>query len=54
MDFFKETDETPRFVEDEADLSFSGELGFFSFWILATGYWNDGGIWVDEEVWKDG
>lgn len=22
-------------------------------WILATGDWNDEGIWIDEEVWND-
>ena len=33
---------------------FEVELGFFSFWILATGFWNDSGLWVDSEVWQDG
>ena len=23
-------------------------------WILATGYWNDDGIWVDSAYWQDG
>jgi hypothetical protein len=23
-------------------------------WILATGEWNDSGIWIDEETWIDG
>lgn len=22
-------------------------------WILATGAWNDSGVWVDTELWKD-
>lgn len=25
-----------------------------SDWILATGFWNDGGFWRDVELWKDG
>lgn len=22
-------------------------------WILATGFWNDGGRWIDSDVWID-
>ncbi len=24
-----------------------------SAWILATAFWNDGGVWVDTDVWID-
>ena len=54
MDLFKDSNETTSFVGEDANLSFDGELGFFSFWILTTGFWNDGGIWIDSEVWNDG
>ena len=23
-------------------------------WILRTGYWDDGGVWVPEGIWKSG
>lgn len=54
MDLFKGDNETISFVGEDANLSINGELGFFSFWILATGSWEDSGIWIDEEVWNDG
>jgi hypothetical protein len=25
-----------------------------ALWILYNGFWNDGGVWLDEEVWNDG
>ena len=27
--------------------------GFFDPWILATGKWNDNGVWVDTAKWID-
>lgn len=36
--------------EGESDLS---DSACTTPWILATGFWNDAGIWIDGETWKD-
>jgi len=33
--------------------TFKSGVGVVSNWILATGFWNDGGVWDDNESWND-
>lgn len=52
-----EPEEVPQFEEYISQglvktiPEFTGVEG--SDWILANGFWNDGGVWVDSDFWRD-
>lgn len=35
------------------NILFSFAFSKISSWILSSGFWNDGGSWVDTENWND-
>jgi hypothetical protein len=41
------------FIGLEADVQFKITLEGAAFWILASGFWNDSGIWDSTSLWID-
>jgi hypothetical protein len=63
-DFFKQYGDEKTFYESTNDsriwdfktfYQYAGEylVGLSDNWILFTGFWDDGNIWVDTEIWID-
>lgn len=45
---------TARFIKNSfRTVIFAISVGPLSNWILASNFWNDGGVWDDFNIWND-